>query len=44
MKDKINVLVTGCGGDIGQSVGKILNSSGYIRNLSGCDISDKNAS
>lgn len=40
---KINVLVTGCGGDIGQSVGKILNESNYINNLYGCDISEKNA-
>ncbi len=43
MKHKINILVTGCGGDIGQSVGKILNESSYINNLYGCDISDKNA-
>lgn len=42
-KKKINVLVTGCGGDIGQSVGKILNESDLIDNLFGCDISDKNA-
>ncbi|WP_343588622.1 ATP-grasp domain-containing protein [Flavobacterium sp.] len=40
---KINVLVTGCGGDIGQSVGKILNSLDFIGSLYGCDISDKNA-
>lgn len=40
---KINVLVTGCGGDIGQSVGKILNDLDFIGNLYGCDISDKNA-
>ena len=26
MKDKLKVLVTGCGGDIGQSIGKILKS------------------
>ncbi len=43
IKKKINVLVTGCGGDIGQSVGKILNESHLIDNLFGCDISDKNA-
>nr|WP_294925895.1 ATP-grasp domain-containing protein [uncultured Flavobacterium sp.] len=42
-KKKANVLVTGCGGDIGQSVGKILNESNLIDNLFGCDISDKNA-
>lgn len=27
MKNKLNVLVTGCGGDIGQSIGKILKST-----------------
>ncbi|GGH14789.1 ATP-grasp domain-containing protein [Mucilaginibacter phyllosphaerae] len=43
MNKKVNVLVTGCGGDIGQSIGKILNESAYVNNLSGCDISDKNA-
>ncbi|MEP6613263.1 MAG: ATP-grasp domain-containing protein [Mucilaginibacter sp.] len=40
---KINILVTGCGGDIGQSIGKILNESEYVGNLYGIDISDKNA-
>ena len=40
---KINVLVTGCGGDIGQSIGKILNKSAFVNELYGCDISDKNA-
>lgn len=40
---KVNVLVTGCGGDIGQSIGKILNKSTLINELYGCDISDKNA-
>jgi carbamoyl-phosphate synthase large subunit len=43
IKDKLNVLVTGCGGDIGQSVGKILNEYNIVNNLYGCDISDKNA-
>lgn len=43
IKEKINVLVTGCGGDIGQSIGKILNEYSLINNLYGCDISDKNA-
>lgn len=43
MKNKVNILVTGCGGDIGQSVGKILNESECVGNLYGCDISDKNA-
>lgn len=39
---KNNILVTGCGGDIGQSIGKVLNNknSGH---LFGCDISSKNA-
>ncbi|MDY8138678.1 ATP-grasp domain-containing protein [Aquimarina sp. 2201CG5-10] len=40
---KLNILVTGCGGDIGQSIGKILNNSDYVNKLMGCDISDKNA-
>lgn len=43
IKDKLNILVTGCGGDIGQSVGKILNEYSLVNNLYGCDISDKNA-
>tara|TARA_R100001369_G_scaffold92156_2_gene135768 strand:+ start:221 stop:1171 length:951 start_codon:yes stop_codon:yes gene_type:complete len=38
-----NILVTGCGGDIGQSLGKILLKSKYTKNLFGIDISDKNA-
>lgn len=40
---KVNILVTGCGGDIGQSIGKILNKSALVNELYGCDISDKNA-
>lgn len=43
IKDKLNILVTGCGGDIGQSIGKILNEYTLVNNLYGCDISDKNA-
>lgn len=43
MQEKKNILVTGCGGDIGQSIGKILNESSYVNELHGCDISDKNA-
>ena len=39
----MRVLVTGCGGDIGQSVGKILNESKKIKKIYGCDISNKNA-
>jgi carbamoyl-phosphate synthase large subunit len=37
-----NILVTGCGGDIGQSLGKILLKSAYTKALFGIDISDKN--
>jgi len=40
---KVNILVTGCGGDIGQSIGKILIKSALVNELYGCDISDKNA-
>lgn len=40
---KLNILVTGCGGDIGQSIGKILLESDLVGNLYGCDISEKNA-
>lgn len=43
MDKKYNILVTGCGGDIGQSIGKILINSGFTNNLYGIDISDKNA-
>lgn len=43
MNKKLNILATGCGGDIGQSLGKILLKSSYINNLFGIDISDKNA-
>ena len=39
----LNILVTGCGGDIGQSIGKILLKSIYTNNLFGIDISDKTA-
>ena len=40
---KYNILVTGCGGDIGQSIGKILNESDFVSDIYGCDISSKNA-
>lgn len=40
---KLNILVTGCGGDIGQSVGKILHTYNDVNYLTGCDISAKNA-
>ena len=43
MNKALNILVTGCGGDIGQSVGKILLKSRYTKNLFGIDISDQNA-
>jgi carbamoyl-phosphate synthase large subunit len=43
MNKRLNILVTGCGGDIGQSLGKILLNSPYTKNLFGIDISDKNA-
>ena len=43
MNAAFNILVTGCGGDIGQSIGKILLKSLYTKNLYGLDISDKNA-
>lgn len=42
MNKAVNILVTSCGGDIGQSIGKILNKLNY--NSFGMDISDKNAS
>ena len=40
MSKRLNILVTGCGGDIGQSIGKILLESKYTKNLYGIDISD----
>ncbi|MFY0603978.1 MAG: ATP-grasp domain-containing protein [Flavobacteriaceae bacterium] len=40
---KLSILVTGCGGDIGQSIGKILIESDFVNYLVGCDISEKNA-
>ena len=43
MNKVFNILVTGCGGDIGQSIGKILLKSKYTKNLFGIDISNKNA-
>ncbi len=38
MSKQKNILVTGAGGDIGQSVIKCLKESGYELNLTGCDI------
>ena len=43
MTKLLNILVTGCGGDIGLSVGKILRDIDFIEGLYGCDISDRNA-
>jgi carbamoyl-phosphate synthase large subunit len=43
MNTALNILVTGCGGDIGQSLGKILLKSKYTKKLFGIDISDRNA-
>ena len=43
MKQKYNILVTGCGGDIGQSIGKILKSHPMFNRVIGCDISDEHA-
>lgn len=43
MKNKYSILVTGCGGDIGQSIGKILNEYSLVKSLYGIDITDKNA-
>jgi carbamoyl-phosphate synthase large subunit len=39
---KINVLITGCGGDIGQSIGKILATYKNLGTLVGADISKEN--
>ena len=41
--NRLKILVTGCGGDIGQSIGKILLESFKEAELYGIDISDKNA-
>lgn len=39
----MNVLVTGCGGDIGQSIGKILAELDEVGNTFGIDINDRHA-
>ena len=44
MKSKYNILITGCGGDIGQSIAKILKSNHMFDNVIGCDMSEENAS
>jgi len=43
MTRKLNILVTGCGGDIGLSIGKILHEIDFVKEIYGCDISDHNA-
>ena len=43
MKKKYNILVTGCGGDIGQSIGKILRSHPMCNAVIGTDIHDEHA-
>jgi carbamoyl-phosphate synthase large subunit len=40
---KYNILVTGCGGDIGQSIGKILKDNPHFDKVIGADISDEHA-
>lgn len=40
---KYNILVTGCGGDIGQSIGKILKNSNLFNNVFGADITNEHA-
>lgn len=36
--NKLNALITGCGGDIGQSIGKILKNESQFNKVIGCDI------
>ncbi|MGI8892269.1 MAG: ATP-grasp domain-containing protein [Bacteroidia bacterium] len=43
MKSQYNILVTGCGGDIGQSIGKILKSERLFSSVIGCDIHEHHA-
>jgi carbamoyl-phosphate synthase large subunit len=44
MKNKLKILVTGCGGDIAQSIGKILKSrTDIFSNIIGADIHDQHA-
>ena len=43
MKNKYNILVTGCGGDIGLSIGKILKSHPMFDRVIGCDMSEEHA-
>lgn len=41
MNKKYNIVVTGCGGDIGQSIGKILKSEPMFGDVIGCDVNDQ---
>jgi carbamoyl-phosphate synthase large subunit len=43
LKNKFNILVTGCGGDIGQSIGKILKSHPIASHVIGCDMNEDHA-
>lgn len=43
MRPSYNILVTGCGGDIGQSIGKILKANKLFNKVIGCDLSDEHA-
>jgi len=43
LKARYNILVTGCGGDIGQSIGKVLKSHALFNKVIGCDMSDEHA-
>jgi len=40
---KINILVAGCGGDIGQSIAKVLKSNNHISRLIGTDLNKDHA-
>ncbi len=40
---KYNIVVTGCGGDIGQSIGKILKESPLFEKVIGADFTDEHA-
>jgi carbamoyl-phosphate synthase large subunit len=44
MKSTFNIIITGCGGDIGQSIAKILKSNKMFDKVIGCDMSLDNAS
>ena len=39
----LNILVTGCGGDIGQSIGKILKANKKFKKVIGCDLNFNHA-